>query len=75
MPMANLREKFGKRLRTLRQEKGVTQKTLAKKANIHRTYPSKIEHGLRGASLDTIERLAEVLDVEPKALFDFDEEE
>ncbi len=72
--MANLREKFGNRLRTLRQEKGVTQKTLAKKAEIDQTYPSKIEHGLRAASLDTIERLAEVLNVEPKELFEFDDQ-
>lgn len=71
--MANLREKFGKRLKSLRLQQGISQEALANQAEIHRTYPSKLENGLRGATLDTIERLAEVLDVEPRELFNFEE--
>ncbi len=71
--MANLREKFGKRLKSLRLQKGISQEAMADQADIHRTYPSKLENGLRGATLDTIERLADVLDVEPREFFHFEE--
>jgi len=70
--MDDLRKKFGQRLKQLRAQKGLTQESLAEKANIHRTYPSKLENGLRGATLDTIERLANVLEVEPHEFFVFD---
>lgn len=70
--MASLREQFGQRLKSLRKKKGISQESLAERAGIHRTYPSKLENGLRGATLDTIEQLADVLDVEPRAFFEFE---
>lgn len=70
--MASLRKKFGRRLKDLRKKKGISQESLANRAGIHRTYPSKLENGLRGATIDTIERLAEVLEVEPREFFQFE---
>ncbi len=71
--MSTLRKKFGQRLKQLRREQDMTQEILAERAEIHRTYPSKLENGLRGATIDTIEKLAEVLDVDPKRMFEFDD--
>jgi transcriptional regulator with XRE-family HTH domain len=55
-------EKFGKRVKELRQAKGITQEELALKAQLHRTYISSIELGKRNISLLNIEKLAGALD-------------
>ncbi len=55
-------EKFGKRVKELRQLKGITQEELALKSQLHRTYISSIELGKRNISLLNIEKLAKALD-------------
>jgi transcriptional regulator with XRE-family HTH domain len=55
-------EKFGKRVKEIRQAKGITQEELALKAQLHRTYISSIELGKRNVSLLNIEKLAKALD-------------
>jgi transcriptional regulator with XRE-family HTH domain len=55
-------EKFGKRVKEIRQAKGITQEELALKAQLHRTYVSSIELGKRNVSLLNIEKLARALD-------------
>ncbi len=69
--MSNIRVKFGERLKQLRQDRGLSQEELAKKAGLHRTTAGKIERAKTGVSLDTIERLADVLRIDEKELFDF----
>jgi DNA-binding XRE family transcriptional regulator len=51
------------KFRRAREEKGISQEELAIKANINRTTLSKIESGLRNATLDTLMRLAKALDM------------
>ena len=67
----NIRILFGKRVRRLRQARGISQEELAFSSNLHRTYISDIERGTRNVSLDNIYKIAVALDVPPKDLFDF----
>lgn len=46
-----------------REAKGISQEELAKKANINRTTFSKIETGLRNATVGTLIRLAYAMDM------------
>jgi transcriptional regulator with XRE-family HTH domain len=55
--------RFGERLRQLREHRGMSQEALAVAAQLHRTHISLIERGKRIVRLDTIERLANALDV------------
>jgi len=63
-----LREIFATNLRRFRTERDLTQEKLADLAGIDRTYVSALERQIYSASLDTIERLAEVLEVDATAL-------
>ncbi|MDQ7093408.1 helix-turn-helix transcriptional regulator [Desulfosporosinus sp. PR] len=67
----NIRILFGRHVRKLRQENGISQEELAFSSNLHRTYISDIERGVRNVSLDNIYKIALALDVSPKDLFDF----
>ena len=55
-------------LRRLRGELDISQEELAHRAGIDRSYISKIECEVYGASVDKIERLAKVLKVDPSEL-------
>jgi transcriptional regulator with XRE-family HTH domain len=67
------RSVFGKRLRDVRERRGLSQEALAGLAGLHRTYVSSIERGQRNVGLDNVIRLAAALDVPPSAFFeDFD---
>jgi transcriptional regulator with XRE-family HTH domain len=59
---------FGKVLRGVRQEAGVTQEDLAFRAEVDRTYPSMLERGLRQPTLAILLRLAWALTLEPAEL-------
>lgn len=63
-----LRDVFATNLRRARQAKGLSQEALAHDADIDRTYVSSLERGTYAASIDTIEKLADVLGVEPDLL-------
>lgn len=64
------RSLFGKRVRLLRKQAGLSQEGLAEAAGLHRTYVSSVERGQRNVGLDNIVRLARVLEVEPRSLFE-----
>jgi transcriptional regulator with XRE-family HTH domain len=66
---ADIRERFGYAVKTLREESGLTQEDLADKAAIHRTYLSDIERGARNVSLINIERIAVALRLSISELF------
>lgn len=57
-------EKFGNRIKEIRQAKGISQEELSFRADLHRTYISSIELGKRNVSLVNIEKLAKALDCE-----------
>jgi len=55
---------FARNLRALRQAKGISQEELAHLAGIDRTYVSALERCVYNASIDVVDRLANVLGVE-----------
>jgi transcriptional regulator with XRE-family HTH domain len=60
---------FGKRLKKLRQEKGISQESLALTAGLDRTYVSGCERGVRNIGLENIYKLAVALGVSPELFF------
>lgn len=46
-----------------REERGMTQEQLAVKANVNRTTLSRIESGLRNATIETLSKLAGAMDL------------
>lgn len=63
-----LRQTFATNLRRRRTERGLSQEGLAELADIDRTYVSALEREVYSVSLDTIERLAAALKVDPAEL-------
>jgi len=63
---------FGRRLRQLRKEAGLSQEKLAIIADLDRTYIGSVERGERNIALMNICKLAEALGVRPAVLLDFD---
>jgi transcriptional regulator with XRE-family HTH domain len=63
-----LHEAFGKVLRALRAERGLSQEALALEAGIQRNYVSLIERGINQPTITTIFKLASALDERPSAL-------
>jgi len=59
---------FGRALRTVRQQRGLSQERLAFRAGLHPSYVAQVERGERNISLRNIWQLAEALDVEPGEL-------
>jgi transcriptional regulator with XRE-family HTH domain len=64
----DLRPAFGARLRRLRVARGLSQEALAERAELHWTYVSGVERGVRNPGLNTIGRLAKALGVTPARL-------
>ncbi|MFI4854687.1 MAG: helix-turn-helix domain-containing protein [Phycisphaerales bacterium JB065] len=59
---------FGDRVRSLRLERELSQEQLAAEAGLHRTAISFIERAERSSQLETIEKLARALKVQPSDL-------
>ena len=57
------------KIRTFRNSKGWTQERLAERTDVHPTYISRIESGLKLPALVSIYKIAEALDVEVYELF------
>jgi transcriptional regulator with XRE-family HTH domain len=60
---------FGRRVRDLRQARGLSQEELAELAGVHRTYVSSLERGQRNVGLDNILAIATALGVPASELF------
>ena len=63
---------FGRRLRQLRKERGLSQLELSLKGGYTRSYYTELELGKRNVSLLGLFKLADVLEVEVTELLDFD---
>jgi len=59
---------FGRAIKSLRLEKGLTQEELAYECQLHRTYISGIEQGTRNVSLINIIKISKALKVTPSQL-------
>ncbi len=64
-----LLKKFGKRVRQLRNERGISQERLGELAKVHRTYVGMIERGEKNITLTNIEKLSVALKVKITDLF------
>lgn len=61
---SNARKVFAKRLRQIRQIKGISQEELADMAGLHRTYVGSVERSERNISIDNMDRFAKALEVD-----------
>lgn len=57
----DIRIRFGRALRRIREEQGINQEEAAERCGLHRTYYSGIERGVRNVSLVNIEKAAKGL--------------
>ena len=71
--MADISEKLGKRLQELRKDSSLSQERLSLKADLDRSYVSKIERAECYPSIKTLEKIAQVLEVPVMELFRFEE--
>ncbi|PZX95052.1 transcriptional regulator [Flavobacterium aquariorum] len=58
----NIKEKFGFKVKELREQKGFSIEFLANISNVDRTYISDIEKGKRNVSIEIIEKIILALD-------------
>lgn len=64
-----LREVVARNLRRLRHAKGLSQEELADRADINRNYVGMLEREQHAATIDMLEKLAEVLETDPVEFF------
>ena len=68
MPL-DIRIRFGRAIRRIREEQKINQEEAAERCGLHRTYYSGIERGVRNVSLVNIERVAKGLKTSLPELF------
>lgn len=61
----SLREIVARNLRHLRHLKGMSQEELADRAGVNRNYVGMLEREQNSATVDMLEKLAEILEVDP----------
>ncbi|MGB3552088.1 MAG: helix-turn-helix transcriptional regulator [Candidatus Binatus sp.] len=59
----NITERFGRRVRELRQRANLSQEEFAERCDLDRTYISGIERGKRNVALRNIEAIAQALNI------------
>jgi transcriptional regulator with XRE-family HTH domain len=65
----DLRQLFATNLRRIRHERKLSQEQLAHDAGMDRAYLSRVERAVTYVGLEIIEKLTEVLEVEPAEFF------
>jgi transcriptional regulator with XRE-family HTH domain len=68
--MADAQHRFGKRLRELRQQRGMSQEALSFEAGLDRSYVGQVERGERNISIENMARLARSLKVRLSVLLE-----
>ncbi|CAI7978104.1 Helix-turn-helix domain-containing protein [Frankia sp. Hr75.2] len=64
----DLQRIFGRNLRRYREQRGLSQEAFADVVGVHRTYMGGVERGERNLTLKSVERIAEVIEVDPLEL-------
>jgi transcriptional regulator with XRE-family HTH domain len=64
-----VKENFGKRVKQLRNERGLSQEKFALIIDMDRTYLASVESGKRNISINNIEKIANGLGVSLEELF------
>lgn len=67
----SLQEKVGKRIQEIRIEKNISQQDLAAKCNFEKSNMSRLEAGRANATLTTLEKICDALQVNYIELFKF----
>jgi len=62
---------FGKRIKELREKKGLTQEQLSELVEMDPRSLSRIETGSNFTTVEKLKKIAQILDVEVKDLFEF----
>ena len=57
----DVRIRFGRAIRRIREEQGINQEEAAERCGLHRTYYSGVERGVRNLSLVNVEKIAKGL--------------
>lgn len=60
----------GRNLRRYRLERNFSQEAFADHMGVHRTYFGAVERGERNLTLQTLEKIADFLGVDPRTLLD-----
>lgn len=63
-----LQKVVGRNLRRYRLERGYSQEAFAEVMGVHRTYMGGVERGERNLTLQTVEKIADILHVDPVSL-------
>jgi transcriptional regulator with XRE-family HTH domain len=63
-----LQRAVGRNLRAYREARGLSQEAFADVLEFHRTYMGGIERGERNLTLRSLERIAERIEIDPRAL-------
>lgn len=62
--MEDISKKFGKKVREIRLKKRLSQGDISRRLNLHRSYISGIERGVRNPSLKVIQKIAKALEID-----------
>lgn len=62
-PRPPISKQFGKKVREVRIKQGLSQGDVGIRLNLHRSYISGIERGVRNPSLKVVQKIAKALDV------------
>lgn len=66
MEESEIIKSFGRVLREIREERGITQERLANEIDSHFTHISRLENGHKQPTLTTLFRLADILKINPE---------
>lgn len=69
--MATLKQKFGKRLREIREQRRMTQEQFAETLDVSVDFLSLVERGRNAPSFETLDRIAKRLRMPVADLFSF----
>jgi transcriptional regulator with XRE-family HTH domain len=68
--MGSIGERIGLNIRRIREQQGLSQENLAAIAGLHRAYIGQVERAEKNIGLQNLEKIANTLEVDIRALVD-----